>query len=358
MKRYRYGIILLILLAVASVILLLNRSRSTLSSSDSDFAIRDTSSVSRFFLADRSGNSVDIARTNGQWLMNGNDPVRKEGVEQFLTTMMRLAVSSPVAKSAQDNVMSRLAATGVKVEIYQNVYRIDLPGNIRLFPHEKLTRTFYVGDATQDNLGTYMLLEGAERPYITYLPGFRGFVAVRFSPRVSDWRDHSIFRTRLTDIASVEYKVSGDMDASYTVEVINEREFRLIPANGKVMPALDTMKLVSYLASFDDIRFEALLTQDLGQEFADSVAASPVYQTITLTDRKGKRTTVETHRRMLKAPDFDVEGNPVFFDRDRMYAFVNGGMDIVLVQYFVFSRITRPVYWFLPGPDASMAPAP
>ncbi|HRZ77953.1 MAG TPA: hypothetical protein P5248_11335, partial [Bacteroidales bacterium] len=204
MKKNRTRILIVLLLALAAAFLLLNRSRGTLPDSESDFALRDTSAVTRFFLADRNGNSVDITRDGGSWKMNGGQTVRREAVDQFLTTMLRLAVSSPVASSAHNSVVSRLASSGVKVEIYQTVYRIDLPGNLRLFPHEKLTRTFYVGDATQDNLGTFMMLEGAERPYITYIPGFRGFVSVRFSPRVSDWRDHTIFRTRLSDIASVE----------------------------------------------------------------------------------------------------------------------------------------------------------
>lgn len=354
MKKYRTGIVLVLLLALVAAFLGLNRSRSTMSANDSDFSIRDTSTVTRFFLADRDGNSVDIQRYTEGWVMNGEMPVRKEGVEQFLTTMLRLAVSSPVAKSAHDNVVKRLAATGVKVEIYQKVYRVDLPGNIRLFPHEKLTRTFYVGDATQDNLGTYMMLEGAERPYITYIPGFRGFVSVRFSPRVRDWRDHTIFKTRLVDIARVEMEVKGKPEESYSVEVLSEREFRLTPASGAMLPAVDTLKLVSYLAAFDDIRYEALLTGDLGQDFADSVAASPVYQVITLTDKQGRQTRVQTHRRKLAEPELDMNGLPVMFDRDRMYAFVNGGSDLVLVQYFVFSRISRPIDWFLPSAEQGM----
>jgi hypothetical protein len=49
-----------------------------------------------------------------------------------------------------------------------------------------------------------------------------------------------------------------------------------------------------------------------------------------------------------------MNGLPVMFDRDRMYAFVNGGSDLVLVQYFVFSRISRPIDWFLPSAEQGM----
>lgn len=348
MKRYLIPIFVVLLLAILAAFLLLNRSRSTLSGSDSDFAIRDTASLTRIFIADRSGNSIELSRPEGTWIVNNDVAAREDAVNQLLATMMRMAVKAPVAKTAHNSVIKRLASTGVKVEVYQEIYRIDLPGIIRLFPREKISRTFYVGDNTQDNMGTFMLLEGSERPYIVYLPGFRGFIATRFSARVNDWRDHTIFKKRLTDIKSASLVFTDAPEKSYTVEVINERRFRLTRPDGYELPLADTMKIVGYLAAFDDIRYESLLSGDLPQTYIDSVRQSPVYQTITLTDLKGETTVVETHRRIFKEPQDDIDGNPQMYDRDRMYAFINGGDDMVLIQYFVFDRITRPLAWFLP----------
>lgn len=357
MKKHRYLIWIIFLLALLAAFLLLNKSRSTLPSGDSDFAIRDTASVTRVFLADRSGNQIDLNRAEGHWVLNEDVRVRKDAVEQLLSTMMRMRVKSPVAKSAHNSVIKRLSSTGVKVEVYQRVYRIDLPGGLRLFPVEKLTRTIYVGDHTSDNLGTFMLLEGADRPYIVYLPGFRGFVATRFSPRLNDWRDHTLFSTRLNDIASAGLSIVGEPEKSYTVKV-DGQSYHLIPEAGDPLPEVDTMKLVSYLAAFDDIRYESLLSGDLPGEFIDSVRNSPVYQIISLTDVHGKQTQVYTHRRWFKEPEADLEGNLQLWDRDRMYAFVEGQDEMVLIQYFVFSRITRPLDWFLPDAYRSSLPEP
>lgn len=357
MKKYRYFFWIIFLLALLAAFLLLNKSRSTLPSGDSDFAIRDTASVTRIFLADRSGNQIDLAKPEGQWTINDGIKAREDAVLQLLSTMMRMTVKSPVAKSAHNSVVKRLSSTGVKVEVYQRVYRIDLPGGLRFFPVEKRTRTFYVGDHTSDNLGTFMLLEGADRPYIIYLPGFRGFVATRFSPRLNDWRDHTLFSTRLNDIASASLDIVGEPEKSYTVEV-EDRRYHLIPEAGDPLPILDTMKLVSFLAAFDDIRYESLLSGDLPEQFIDSVRNSPVYQIISLTDIHGNQTQVFTHRRWFKEPEADLDGNPQLWDRDRMYAFVEGQDEMVLVQYFVFSRITRPLDWFLPDEYRSQLPEP
>ena len=43
----------------------------------------------------------------------------------------------------------------------------------------------------------------------------------------------------------------------------------------------------------------------------------------------------------------DENGDPMPFDRDRMYALVNEGRDFVLVQFFTFDKITRPLGYFL-----------
>jgi len=348
---------LILLLAMVATFLLLNRSRSTLSSGDSDFAIRDTASVTRIFLADRAGSQIELTRPKGVWKVNGEIKARKDAVDQLLTTMMRMAVKSPVAQSAHNSVVKRLASTGIKVEVYQEIYRIDLPGGWRFFPREKRTRTIYVGDHTADNLGTFMLLEGAERPYIVYLPGFRGFVATRFSPRLNDWRDHTLFSTRLNDIARASLEIVDEPEKSYSVEVQNNH-YELIPRVGDPLPLADTMKLISYLAAFDDIRYESLLSGDLPQAFIDSVRKSPVYQIISLTDVDGRETRVITHRRWFEEPEADLLGNPQPWDRDRMYAFVEGQEEMLLVQYFVFSRITRPLDWFLPDEYRTQLPEP
>jgi len=348
MKKNTYLIVIVAFLALAGAFLLLNPRSGTLSRNESDFSIRDTSSVQRIFLADRSGNQIDLQRQGSRWMINGEFEARREALEQFLSTMMRLTVRGPVARSAHNSVISRLASTGVKVEIYQRTYLIDLGEKLRLFPRIRATRVFYVGDNTQDNLGTFMAMEGAERPYIVYLPGFRGFVSIRFSPRLSDWRDHSIFRTRLADIASVQVEVSGEPENSYTITHLPNGTYRLEPALGEELQHLDTLKVLSFLTAFDDLRFESLLNGTLPQAFIDSVAQSPVHQRITLIDTQGRMAIAQTHRRKLKEPEFSAEGMPVLYDRDRMYAFINEGKDFVLVQFFVFDRITRPLSWFSP----------
>ncbi|MBP7850011.1 MAG: DUF4340 domain-containing protein [Lentimicrobiaceae bacterium] len=346
-----------LLLALALVILALlgilvsRPSTSTLRQKASQFAVTDTAGITRIFLADKEGRTILLEKEPIQgWRLNGTHTARAQAVDQLLSTLLRMAVSSPVPMEAHNSVIARLAATGVKVEVYEQSYRLRLGQILRLFPYEKRVRTFYVGDNTQDNMGTFMLMEGADRPYIIYIPGFRGFISTRFSTMENDWRDHTIFANNVLDIASVKLEVNGHPEQSYTIENVDNRRFNIIPHDPELnLPAIDSMRILTYLTTFSDIKFEVLLNER-DSAFIDSVRYSPYLYRITVTDRQGNENTVVTHRRMLQEEEeFDLEGFPVFYDRDRMYAFVNDGRDFVLVQFFVFDRVTRPVAWFFEG---------
>ncbi len=166
-------VITLILLIIAAF-LVIRQSSGTFGSGMKDFAVTDTASITKVFLADKNNNTILLDRkAPGDWLLNGTYRARNSGIKMLFETFSNLVPKFPVPKKAHNSVITQLAASSVKVEIYQQVYRIRLFG-IKLFPHEKLTKTYYVGGATQDNMGTFMLMEGAEVPFVVHLLGLRG----------------------------------------------------------------------------------------------------------------------------------------------------------------------------------------
>jgi hypothetical protein len=112
-----------------------------------------------------------------------------------------------------------MSAIAKKIEIYQIRPRINLFNKVKLFPRETLTKTYYIGDVTQDNQGTYMLMEGADEPYIVHIPGFRGFVSTRYSTVKADWRDFTVFKTPIGEIASVQVEFPLDPGQSFRMDV-------------------------------------------------------------------------------------------------------------------------------------------
>lgn len=336
MKKNTRLIIITAVLLLAAALVLTNNSGSAFNPSESQFAIDDTASVTRFFLADKQGNQVLVSRDSlrGGWLINREHRAHPLIVSSFLKVASQLAVESPVASKASPNVMKAMAANGTKVEFYQMKPLIDWFG-LNLFVSERLTRTYYVGEVTSDNTGTYMLMEGSSQPFVVYQPGFRGFVQARYFTTASDWRDHTIFASALEQIQSVEMTYPSEPVSSFTI--VNNGNRTLTLKTGATMEQtapFDTLRCLAYLTAFHSVKFEAFIN-DIPQPKLDSITGStPLFElTLTLTD--GRKETMKAWHMETGEPNTELYGHT--FNMDRMYGMVGNG-DFVMLQYFVFDK--------------------
>jgi len=350
MKKYRKSILLTIVLAIVAAFMLMNNRSGTFRKKSNSFAVSDTSNITKFFLADKNNNSVKLERTeNGSWLLNGKYEVNPTMIQVMMKTFICIESKEPVAKSTRNTIIRLMAGKSVKTEIYQRVYRINLFNWIKLFPHEKRTRTYYVGDATMDNNGTYMLMAGSEDPYIVAIPGFRGFVATRYSPIEADWRSHSVFRYRVPDIANVSVVFNEKPVQSFRITNLNNRVFSLTTlADNRNIELFDTMRLVQYLSMFKNLNYESVL-DEMSKSKRDSIIANPPSNVITLVDKMGKQHTLKTWKRKADFGQLDLDGNQAEFDLERMYGMVDNSEYLVSVQYFVFNDVLVPWQFFTHG---------
>ncbi len=347
MKNNRIAIIItLSLIVLASVLMVINHKNNTLSD-EAEFAVADTSSVTRIFIADMDTNDVLLERTSEGWMLNKTYKAQQRKVTELLNTMMKLRVRTPVSKAAHDNVITRMAGISVKVEVYQVLPRIEVFG-LKLFPRETRSLVYYVGDAPRDNMGTFMLKEGAETAYIMQITGFKGFLSTRYSPRVDEWRDHGVFSTKIGDIQSVSVRFNQKPEESYLVERSGKHTYGMKSLMTNNTLPFDTLRLLNFLSAFSDIRFEALLN-NMPKHKIDSITHSPFLHKIELTDLNGKTFKVTTFekKKLEQNQANELSLQPV--DLDRMYALVNDERDFVLIQYFVFDKVLRPASYFNPA---------
>jgi hypothetical protein len=355
MKRSRLFLLLIIVLVIVAVVLVFRKSASSTLDENCDFAVTDTASITKIFLADMSNNKVLLVKNApGNWTVNDKYVVSPESIKMLLKTVMSLELKSPVPRAAHNNIVKIIASSGTKVEIYQKVYRLDLFNWIRWFPHEKCTKTYYVGFATQDNLGTYMLMADADEPFVIFIPGFNGFLTTRYSPMEKDWRDHTVFNYRYKDIKSVKLHFPEAPENSFRIVKDGPRDFKLFQQRDEggtstnEISRFDSVRVMDYLAAFENIRFEAIVN-DLDKHLIDSIKNAVPFHILTIEDINGKQSTIKTFH-MKGTPDqLDINNNPVLWDRDRLYALINNGNDLVLIQFFVFDPILRPLSYFLPG---------
>lgn len=354
MKKNRIALILTLVLGLVAIFLFWqNQADTTLDDAAEDFMVTDTSSITKIFLANLDTNEVLLERNENSWTLNKRYKAQQQKVDQLLTTMLRLKVRNPVSMASHNSVIARMSSIGTKVEVYQMLYRINLFGKIKLFPHEQRTKVFYVGDVTKDNLGTYMLSEGSDKAYVMYLPGFRGFVMTRYTPIEDDWRDHTVFKASLSDIRSVKVEFNEEPYMGFLLESTAKSSYKLSRvADNYPVKSYDTLRVLNLLTSFSDVRFEAVLTNTLPKSRIDSIIQSPFLHRITLVTADGDTNVVTTFRKKLQL-DYRLENTvEADWDNDRMYGLINRNQDFVLLQYFTFDKLLYPViYYESGGPD-------
>ena len=349
-KNNRITIIITALLVViAGVLIWNNRYISTNRGEESNFQVWDTASVTKIYLADRKERESLLEREPQGWVLNGTYRAHPKQVQYLLTTLYKIRIKMPVSKASHDNIVKQLASQSTKVEIYQNVPRINLFNKVKLFYHEKRTKVFYVGDATMDSSGTFMLKEGADKAYIVYIPSFRGFITTRFTANPDDWRDHTVFHENMADIQSVAIEFNEDPEGSFRIYNMGKHQYKLTRlCDNKDLP-YDTLKVINFMSSFGDLRFEALFTNSLPQERIDSITSSPYVHHVILTDKEGNTKEMKTFKKLVMNGVTDFGGDYGEIDRDRMYALIEGGKDFVLIQNYVFDKVLHDVRYFEAG---------
>ena len=344
MRKNRLLLIAFIITVFAAVSC---KQSGTISESDKSFAVSDTASVHKIFLANKDHIFTLLERNSvgTGWTVNGEWDASVPMINLLLTTICRIRPSAPLPKTATENIIKRLSYNAIKVEIYGMAYRINFWG-IRLFPHETMLKCYYVGDVTQDNLGTYMLMDGSKKPFIVVLPGHRGYVASRYEVAPEAWRTHRIFDVGANEIERICIENITNAEESFMVNTnVPSGKFEVTTLAGEPLQyKLDSLKVYNYLNSFKRINFESFTFDYLNQERIDSILnTTPIYK-VTLVQKDGETFNLRIFP-LLYDHIREIETDEPMLDGDRCYAYLDNG-EMVVIQYFTFDKILRPRSYF------------
>lgn len=355
MKKNRLYLIIAGVLVLASIFVILQRN-NVFSSDDemgpigSSFAIKDTNLVTKIFMADMRKNKVLLTRTDSGWLVNDSIPALKANVDNLLSTLQNLVIKQTVAKTAQSNINKMLTTKAIKVEVYQIAPKFKIFG-IPFFTKERITKTYYMGEATMDNMGNYALVEGMKEPFVVTIPGFRGFVTPQFSPYALDWYSHTLFQTKLTRIASVQFIDVENPSESFLVKKEGSRFFSVFDMNNQLVTHYDTTRVIDMLSEFRERNYLSISTQ-LTPEEMESIIKNDLFKIIILTDTDGKKNELKAYRQMnlVQEMENDVNiGEPKMVSNlDVFYGTFNGDLTTIYkLQYHYFDRQLQPLSYFV-----------
>ena len=332
MKRSTlYLLVVVAALAALATWLILKNTNGTLREELRDFAVTDTASITKIFLADKNKNKILLERKSAsEWTVNGTDKARPGGINQLLATVKNVSVRTRVAKSYYNLTVKDLAATGIKCEIYQG-------------DAEKPMKVYYVGGSTQDILGTYMMLEESSVPFVTEIPGFNGYLTPRYTTNLNDWKDRSVFSFQMADLVTLQIEYPSHPTHSFRIDQQNKRFIIKSGDGSHILQQPDTAGLPNYLRFFGNLPFEDW-DKHLDARQKDSLKASTPLAVITVTLQSGIKEEVVLHRMAASQrslTQIDEKGEPLRYDLDRMYAFMRKGDELVVVQHYSFGKALR-----------------
>jgi hypothetical protein len=333
MKKNRTSLIITVVLVVISLYFLFFRdSFSTLGQKDNDFAVQDTAAITKIFMADKDNHTVTLTRIKGgAWKVNGKYDVRSDAMNTLLYTIKMVTVKNIIDPNGVENVLKGLSSGGVKVEIYKGDDRIKM---------------YYVGGPSADQTGTFMLLANSgsgknfKQPYITYIPGFDGYLSTRYFVRSDDWRDRTIVQYYPYSMKMVKVTYPSS-DSGFQVNIIGRNHFSLEnPATRQSVP-FDTIAIKQYLTYYQSVSWEVTIETPK----KDSIIHSSPFAILNVTDTAGKSTEVRLFKKKATIAQKEKYAKDYEFDPDEAYALING-QDFVLVQYFIFGKMLQPIGYF------------
>lgn len=190
------GLILGLFIALITYWLIKSPTKSTIDPSEMDFAVKDTAAIQKViitgYIQGTPYSKVYLTKKSGEWWVNDQFKAQTVNVEHLLQTIYSIQMQQPLHPNAIENVKKLIQKRNLHV-IIQNANGSTLKG-------------YYIGPATPDSKGNYILLEGAEKPFIAEIPGFSGYFSTRFSPNPEAWRDYTLWKVPSEKFQSFEIK--------------------------------------------------------------------------------------------------------------------------------------------------------
>lgn len=302
----------------------------------SDFAVQDTASIDKLIITDTEGNpGVTLVRDEYVWTMEDGACIQQHLVHTILETIRHITVKSPISEGEVETINKSLTAHHKKVEI---------------FVKGKLSKTWYVGDPTMDQYGTYMLLKDPEKgkspePFVTYMPNMYGNLESRFITNPLEFQCTGIFNYDPLEIKSIEVLQPENPKMSFKIVAEGENLFKLF-SNNEPVPVFDTTQVRGYILHFKKIHFERhnyLITKE--QE--DSVMQTQPMYTFEVITKAGDKNFVKCYKKGMMYEKYDFDGQLIEWDRDRLWLELNDG-SFVVGQYHVFDKLLKGLDFFTP----------
>lgn len=234
-KTLLYGLLVL-LLGTATWYFIFKDDETAFAPSEANFHVASANDIGIIYMTDLHNNAIKLTRNNTTWTLNDSLIPRPDALQLLLDALTKQRPQQPVAAGYHDAAVRELSANSTKVEIYS--------------PEGKKTHTFFVAQNPGYNNVSYMLTEGAKRPFIVDIPLRHLFLGLRYFTDVNQWKTKQLFFGQAPiERVSVEFTDSVQHSFQITGDGINYQ----ISGPTKPTSPLNMQRLQQYLSLYESI---------------------------------------------------------------------------------------------------------
>jgi len=267
----RLGILLLLLLICCGIYFLAeikDKQEITTLRSERAFAMENIDKLYRIVITEKNKKSIILEKKeDDKWQLNNKYLARKNAVDNLLEVIKQVQIKYIPEPSAVKNIIAEMRTIGVQVDLYGQ--------------DNSLMKSYLVGGSTQDERGTYMLMndEGNNRPqpFVMRIPSIEGSVRGRFILSETNWRDRSVINEELSDVKYIKVEYPENQNESFMIK-LKEGEPVLFAQDDVIISGVDQNKVKGYTQLFDGIYAEYI---DNLNPLRDSISALKPFSIIS-----------------------------------------------------------------------------
>lgn len=265
-----------------------------------DFSINNIDQIDYIEIENKTPKIVSLSKKNKKWELENGFPVREEAISYLLETIRDMQIKRPVALKEKENIIKRMSTQRTKVSIFSNGENI---------------KTIYIGGNTQDQLGTYMILDKSSEPYVLSVPGFNGYLSSRFSCEKNTWKEKIIFNLNKDEIKKIEINYRDTMNS-----------FK-IHSNDSISS--------QYFSNFKKVSCEKFLKNNKDFNVEEIKKREPIFH-INIDMSNGEKIKLKGFEKKSSIKGRTKNKN---YDNERFYGLFKD--ELILIQYQQFKNILK-----------------
>lgn len=314
MKTKIFIAIGIIILVLATSYFVFFKGKSTIKQADIDFKIADSSEIYQVLIVENE-DSIFLEKKAGYWSLNNRYSADNKRVKNLLIGTTLLEMKSPVPKNAKK----------VFAEKLKNRKNVKIFGN-----KGQILKEYFLGDAIADKSANYMMLSGADEPFLVFIPAVATDLNNYFEIDEKKWRDKTIFRYTPLEIREVEFFDFVNDENSFVLTKKENNSFVLKKtASSNEEKQANAEQANYYFSKFGRIEFVNFVKN------SDILNENSKLFSLKVTDKEGVSNKIEAYKKI-------VSGKP---DTDFFLAEINDG-ETVEAKYYNFDLIIKNYSYF------------